>query len=355
MVIKDENKPRKWRVQLSYKDIDGKTKRKQKRGFNSKKEAQEWERNFLNSLNTTSDITFANLTEAYLDDMKHRLKASTMETKTTLIMQHVKPFFADFEIKNITPLIVRTWQSKLLKSSYSKTYIKTINNQLSAILNYAVKYYHLPSNPVHVAGTIGKKKSDEMNFWTLEEFNQFISVVDGLLELTVFNTLYYSGMRIGELLALTLNDLNFEENVININKTYSMVKGQEYITDPKTPKGNRFICMPTHVMDLLGKYIKTLYRLKNTDRIFTIPRSKPGKWMKKYCELSNVKLIRLHDLRHSHASLLINLDVNIMTISDRLGHENTQTTWDTYGHLYPNKRKEVAEKLNNAIFTPYAK
>lgn len=159
-------------------------------------------------------------------------------------------------------------------------------------------------------------------------------------------------MRIGELLALTLNDIDFKENTININKTYTMVKGQEYVTEPKTPKGNRSICMPVHVMNLLGEYVKTLYKLRSTDRIFTIPRSKPGKWMKKYCKLSNVKLIRLHDLRHSHASLLISLDVNIMTISDRLGHENTQTTWDTYGHLYPNKRKEVAEKLNNAIFTP---
>ena len=238
--------------------------------------------------------------------MKHRLRASTMETKVTLIMQHVQPFFAELEIKNITPLVVRSWQSELLKSSYSKTYIKTINNQLSAILNYAVKYYHLPSNPVHIAGTIGKKKADEMNFWTLEEFNTYISVINSPLELT----------------------------------------------EPKTPKGNRSICMPVHVTNLLGEYVKTLYKLRSTDRIFTIPRSKPGKWMKKYCKLSNVKLIRLHDLRHSHASLLISLDVNIMTISDRLGHENTQTTWDTYGHLYPNKRKEVAEKLNNAIFTP---
>ena len=352
MVIKDENKSRKWRVQLSYKDIDGKVKRKQKRGFNSKREAQEWERNFLNSLNTTANITFANLTEAYLNDMKHRLKASTMETKVTLIMQHVQPFFAELEIKNITPLVVRSWQSELLKSSYSKTYIKTINNQLSAILNYAVKYYHLPSNPVHIAGTIGKKKADEMNFWTLEEFNTYISVINSPLELAVFNTLYYGGMRIGELLALTLNDIDFKENTININKTYTMVKGREYVTEPKTPKGNRSICMPVHVMNLLCEYVKTLYKLRSTDRIFTIPRSKPGKWMKKYCKLSNVKLIRLHDLRHSHASLLISLDVNIMTISDRLGHENTQTTWDTYGHLYPNKRKEVAEKLNNAIFTP---
>ena len=186
MVIKDENKSRKWRVQLSYKDIDGKVKRKQKRGFNSKREAQEWERNFLNSLNTTADITFANLTEAYLNDMKHRLKASTMETKVTLIMRHVQPFFAELEIKNITPLVVRSWQSELLKSSYSKTYIKTINNQLSAILNYAVKYYHLPSNPVHIAGTIGKKKADEMNFWTLEEFNTYISVYQFIMILLLY-------------------------------------------------------------------------------------------------------------------------------------------------------------------------
>lgn len=112
--------------------------------------------------------------------------------------------------------------------------------------------------------------------------------------------------------------------------------------------------MPDFVMELLDRYLNTLYGLKPTDRIFTISRSSPGRWMKKYCNKSNVKLIRLHDIRHSHASLLINLDVNIMTISDRLGHENTQTTWDTYGHLYPNRRIEVVEKLNCANFTPIA-
>lgn len=354
MVIKDENKPRKWRVQLTYKDISGKTRRKQKRGFNSKKEAQEWERVFLNSLNPTTEIFFSNLVTAYLKDMEPRLKASTIENKKNLITNHVDPFFGEFEIKNITPLIVRSWQSKLLETNYSKTYIKSINNQLSAIFNYAVKYYHLPQNPVHIAGTIGKKKADKMKFWTLDEFKQFIMVVDDSLHLTLFNVLYWSGMRIGELLALTPNDLNFIENTININKSYNMIKGKVHIDEPKTPKGNRILYMPDFVMELLDRYLNTLYGLKPTDRIFTISRSSPGRWMKKYCNKSNVKLIRLHDIRHSHASLLINLDVNIMTISDRLGHENTQTTWDTYGHLYPNRRIEVVEKLNCANFTPIA-
>lgn len=352
MVIKDENKPRKWRVQLSYKDITGKTKRKQKRGFNSKKEAQEWERKFLNSLTLTSEIKFENLVKAYLKDMSPRLKASTMENKENLIYKHLLPFFKDIKITDITPLVVRRWQSELLKTNYSKTYIKTINNQLSAILNYAVKYYQLPQNPVHIAGTIGNKKADEMNFWTLKEFKQYIAEVDDLLPLTVFNLLYWSGMRIGELLALTPNDFDFIENTIDINKGYTMIKGVEYISDPKTPKAKRCIHMPAFCMDLTKQYINTIYKLEDTERIFTFPRSRPGKWMAVYCKKSEVKLIRLHDLRHSHASLLISLDINIKTISDRLGHEHTQTTWDTYGHLYPNKRKEVVEKLNHANFTP---
>lgn len=353
MVIKDENKTRKWRVQLSYKDpVTGKSARKQKRGFDTKKEAQEWERNFLNSLNPTTDITFANLVEAYLEDMKNRIRESTMETKKNIIYNHLTPYFEDLQIKDLSALTVRKWQAKILKLGYSDTYIKTINNQLSAVMNYAVSYYGLAKNPVQIAGSIGKKNADEMKFWTYEEFTQFINVVTDDFHRLVFILLFYSGVRIGELLGLTPSDFDFEENTISISKTYVVVKGVGRMNPPKTPKGNRVLFMPEFVMDLAKEQISKIYGIKGDDRIFLFARSYPSKLINKYIKKTNLSKIRVHDFRHSHASFLISLDVNIMTLADRLGHEKVETTWNTYGHLYPNKRSEVVDKLNNAIFTP---
>ncbi|WAW15415.1 site-specific integrase [Peptostreptococcus equinus] len=353
MVLKDENKARKWRVQLSYKDpVTGKSARKQKRGFDTKKEAQEWERNFLNSLNPTTDITFSNLVEAYLEDMKNRIRQSTLENKSYVLRKHVTPFFSDMPIKEISPIVVRKWQNEILDHNFSNTFTKTVNNQLSAVMNYAVSYYGLQNNPVKLAGTIGKSKADEMKFWTLEQFNEFISYADSEEYKLAFMILFYSGIRIGEFFALTPSDFDFENNTISISKTYVVIKQVEYLNPPKTKKGNRVIGMPKTIMDMLKVYISTIYGVEDDDRVFTFSKSKLDNAKKRYANEAGLPQIRIHDFRHSHASLLINLDINVMTLADRLGHEKVDTTWNTYGHLYPNKKTEIVNKLNNAIFTP---
>lgn len=346
-VFKDDTNPKKWRVQLYYKDAFGKNKRIHKRGFERKKDAQEWERNFLNSIDVSPEITFENLVFEYLNDMESRLRESTIFNKTILINTHLIPYFKDMKIENIKPITVRKWQNKLLKNDYSETYLKTINNQFNAIMNYAVKYYNLSKNPGHAAGTIGRKNADEKDFWTLDEFNTFINVIENKEHKLIFNLLYFTGMRIGELLALTPND--FHDNYIDINKNYVVTNGVGKINPPKTPKGNRIIYISDFIIKDTLEYISTLYRLKNNDRIFMFARSYPAKLMDKYCKLSGVKKIRTHDLRHSHVSLLIELGVNITTISDRLGHEKVDTTWNTYAHLYPNQRQDVVYKIDDAI------
>lgn len=350
VAIKDDK--RTWRVQIRYKEKSGNVIRKQKRGFKTKKEAQEWEDNFINSLETDINITFANLYNNYIEDISNRIRESTLKTKQTIIESQILDFFSAYKISDIKAIDVRKWQNTILKKGYSDTYVKTINNQLSAILNYAVRYYGLSSNPCHLAGSIGKKNADEMNFWTLDEYKKFISVIDKLQDKIVFEVLYWSGIRIGELLALTKSDLDFDNNVISISKNHVVVDSKHYTNEPKTPRGRRNIHMPSFVMGELREYIDSLYKLNDSDRIFPFARSYPLKLMNKYCPLSGVKKIRTHDLRHSHASLLVSMDVNITTIADRLGHENIETTWNTYSHLYPNKRQEVADKLNVAILSP---
>lgn len=146
-------------------------------------------------------------------------------------------------------------------------------------------------------------------------------------------------------MALTPNDIDLKNSFMDINKTYTKMKNQEIITEPKTPKSKRIVYIPNFLCEDINNYLESLYEIENDERIFSFAKTYLGKQLKKYAVISEVKKIRVHDLRHSHASLLIDMDVNVLTISERLGHEKVDTTWNTYSHLYPNKQLEVAKRL----------
>lgn len=341
-----------WSVKFRYTDWTGKRKQKKKEGFATKKEAQTFEADFLNKCKHSVDITFANLVDNYMQDCRVHLKPTTMANKEHLINTKLLPYFADMRICDITISSVRKWQNELIASdyNYSQTYLKTMHNQLSAILNFGVKYYDLPSNPASTCGSMGKKKADGMQFWVKEEFDTFIKCVsDKALSKTVFTLLFYSGIREGELLALTLNDFDFEKNFMKINKTFVRVGQNSFVQSPKTPSSTRIVTLPVELMVMIKEYSEKLYDYKPFDRLFPTTKSYLTKEMMRGCKLSGVKRIRIHDLRHSHASLLIEMGCSPLLIARRLGHENIETTLNTYSHLYPNKHEEIAEKLSNLI------
>ena len=231
---------------------------------------------------------------------------------------------------------------------YSPTYLKTINNQLSAIFNYAVRYYDLKSNPCAKAGSMGKSKAEEMDFWTGEEFRRFIdSVMNKRLSYMVFMTLYWTGMRLGELLALNPKDVDLEKRTISITKSYQRFGKKDVITPPKTPKSKRVITIPEFLAADIKDYMDSLYDLQENDRLFHITKYYLEHEMQRGIKESGVKRIRVHDLRHSHASMLIELGFSPLEIANRLGHEKVETTLNTYAHLYPNKQTKLAERLDS--------
>ncbi len=139
-----------------------------------------------------------------MDDCRARLKPTTCANKEHLIRTKLVPYFGDLPLCNIDTATVRRWQNEIITSdeNYAPTYQKVMHNQLSAILNYAVKYYGLSFNAAARCGSIGKKNADKMDFWTIDEFKTFISVVDNPISHTIFNLLFYSGMREGEMLRI---------------------------------------------------------------------------------------------------------------------------------------------------------
>lgn len=343
----------KWVTQFWYTDYNGQKKKKMKRGFAKKSDAQKYESEFKLKTSGSSNMTFKSLVDDYLEDSSHRLRESTMANKKHLIDKKILPFFGNMSINKIDAITIRKWQNSILKGTtkegehFSPTYMKTINNQLSAILNYAVKFYNIPSNPIHKTGSIGKKNAEKMYFWTVNEFDKFLVEVSNKPQSKmIFSLLFWSGMRSGELLALTLNDFDMVNKTVQINKTYTRLERKDIITEPKTPRSNRTINLPDFIFDILNDYLNALYDYDPSQRLFTVTKYYLSHEMTRGSKNSGVKRIRVHDLRHSHASLLIELGFSPILIRDRLGHEDIQTTLNTYSHLYPNKQEEVAEKLN---------
>ena len=352
MAIYKEEKTGTWRVLYRYTDWKGEKKQTQKRGFKTKREAQAWEREQLHRVTSDLDMTFQSFIEQYTADMQTRIKENTWATKDHIIRTKLLPYFGKLKMSSITAQQIITWQNELLSykdedgKQYSPVYLKTVHNQLSAIFNHAVRYYNLRENPCRKAGSMGKKKSREMLFWTKEEYLKFAEVMmDKPQYYYAFEMLYWCGIREGELLALTPGDFDFEKSTVSINKSYQRLNGQDVITTPKTEKSNRIIKMPKFLVDEIQDYLKQLYDIEPMDRMFTITKSGLHREMDRGAKVAGVPRIRIHDIRHSAVSLLIDMGFSATAIADRVGHESIDITYN-YAHLFPSKQTEMADKLN---------
>ena len=342
-----------WIAAFSYVDWQGNRQRKKKEGFKRKSDALEYERNFIEQSKADCTILFKNLAAAYLEDRAARLKPPTMKGKRYTFEQKILPYFENMSVSDITPNAVREWQNTLIShrqengKPYAQTYLRTLNNQLSAVFNYAMRYYGLRVNPVRLCGSIGKQNADSMQFWTLEEFKQFMAVINDPTQRVMFDIMFYTGVRCGELLALRLDDFDTKERTVHIWRNYARHDGKDLFLEPKTPKSKRYITIPQRLCEEVFAYAERLYGYRSNQRLFDMTKHSLTNAKNRACKKSGVKQIRLHDIRHSHASLLIEMGFPPLLISERLGHEKIETTLQTYSHLYPNKHSTVADRLND--------
>ncbi len=347
MSVYKNQKTGKWYCIFRVTDWTGKRKQIKKSGFTRRADALEYERNYTARESGSLDMTFGALADLYMADAKVRLRPTTYENKTWIMEKKILPYFRDQYVTDITPAKIRKWQTELIEKGYAPTYLKTINNQLTAVFNYAVKYYNLPQSPTAVAGSMGKRSAGEMDFWTLEEFERFIAGMDGEPTARMaFNLLFWTGMREGELLALTLNDVDFDRSGIHIRRSYARLHQDDLIQDPKTEKGRRFIPCPVFLMDMLRDYVGRLYEYAPEDRLFPRTKSWLNSQMGRCCKRTGVRKIRVHDVRHSHASMLVESGADPLLLADRMGHEKVTTTLEIDSHLYPDKGKALAATLD---------
>lgn len=351
-VVKDE-KRKTWTARFRYKDWQGKVKEVYKRGFETKREAQDWEAAFKLEKAGNLEMSFEDFVCKYKENHYPRIKYSTSVTKDNIINYRITPFFAKKKLVDITTDDVIQWQNAMISyqdprtgKKFTKSYLKTLHNQLSAILNYAVKFYGLRENPAAKVGNMGSEKDIKINFWTKEEYMKFReAMMDYPMFYYCFEVLYWTGIREGELLALTLNDIDFENKTISINKTYHHINGRQYTTDPKTLKSNRVIAIPNFLVDELKDYCRRSIGLNKNDRLFPTEKSSLSRRLKDGANKAGVKQIRVHDLRHSHVSLLIHMGYSAVAIADRVGHESVEITY-RYSHMFPSVQSDMASRLD---------
>lgn len=342
-----------WYCRFRYVDYTGQKHETTKRGFKTKKAALQYEQHFKQKV-SAHDITWSALCDAYLQDRKANQKPNSYASTEKNINIHVRPAFGNRLVESITKLDVRRWHNDLKGKSaydgkqgarpYAASTINLISSKLVAVFQYAVKYYDLKSNPARIAIDELKTAKTTHEIWSVEEFNQFLAAVDDKKLQLCYLLLFYSGMRMGELLALAADDFDFEANSIRINKNYVHIN--HTVSTPKTAHSVRTILMPPTIMAEAHDYLSQL--MEKPERVFAYHPSFLRKRMTKFAALAGVKRIRPHDLRHSHASLLIHNRVPITTISQRLGHSNPSITLAVYSHMYNESAESVAALLETA-------
>lgn len=346
-VYKDEQRGT-WYFKCNYRDWQGETRTKLKRGFATKREAQQGEREFLDKQSGNMNMKLAAFVEVYFNDKGMRLKERSIMTKRTLIETKIIPYFGEKSMNEITAVDIIKWQNLLMKQEYSPTYLRMIQNQLTALFNHAERFYDLRDNPCKKVDKMGRSNAKELNFWTKDEYEVFLETFaegDEMYRL-IFQMLFWQGCRIGEALALTSSDIDLEKATISVTKTYYRRNKTDYITSPKTESSNRKITIPKFLQGEIKEYLDRQYELAPDERIFPITDRAVQKKMKQKTEEAKLKPIRVHDLRHSHIALLIEKGLQPLVIAQRVGHDSVNTTMNIYGHLYPNKQKEVADLLN---------
>ena len=342
-----------WRVIYRYTDFTGEVKQSQKRGFATKREALAWERENANVKETNLNMTFASFLEIYTEDVKNRVKENTWLTKKNIFNTKILPYFGKRKINEIQPKDILKWQNEMLTMTsnngkpLSPSYLKTIHNQLSAIFNHACKFYGLAVNPAAKVGNMGKDQRKDMEIWTRDEYSKFANeTMDKPRFFYAFEVLYWTGIREGELLALTPKDFDFEKQTLSITKSYQRINKRDVITEPKTPKSNRVIKIPDFLVKEIQDYIAQLYAIAPEDRLFAVSTNQLTREMARASKAAGVKKIRIHDLRHTHISQLIEMGFSAVAIGDRVGHESVEITY-RYAHLFPTTQTQMATQLTS--------
>lgn len=345
-----------FKISLGTDPATGKRRQTTRRGFKKKSDAIKAYNDLKNQyydgqINQLQKITLENFYTDYMAIAKNRLKESSYDSRDIAMKNSILKKFGAYTLDKIRPLEVQRWMQSQLESGYAPS---TINQHLSFfkdLMNKAVELEIIASNKIAKVKSL-KTERTEMEIWTSDELEQFLNTFDlndakELMYYTLFKLLFYSGLRINEALALTKKDI--VDVHIEVNKIiYMKTKKDWKLTSPKSRYSNRNVTLDHDTLSTL----LTWQQQAPYDMLFTLDneplsRQTVGYFLRKHAQLAGIKTIRVHDLRHSHASLLISLNINILAIAKRLGHKDATQVIETYGHLYPEYQFDIVKNIED--------
>lgn len=335
---------KKWRCTF-YCNRNGTRIKKNKRGFSTKKEALEWEREYLLKSNGDEEMLFSSLVEIYFEDVKLRYKPSTYSQREATINKWILPFFKNMRLSEIDLNVIRKWQNFILQQKLKATSKNAVNIHLKVILDYGKKYLNLTKTPM-LDSTIAKiTEKTEKVIITEEQLEILLLKETNELYKSIMIVLFWTGMRIGELIALKFDDIDFEKKKIRINKSITRLKRKNILGTTKTLTSNRIIDINDVVINTLKEIKEKTYGLDSN--IFPVNQQSFFYHIRKLGKRCGIENIGLHTFRHSHATYLFSKGVNILLISKRLGHTNISTTLNVYTHIMQEMEWQLLEALNS--------
>lgn len=342
-----------------YTDASEKRKKYKSKKFKTKEEAKKAEALFLMSLNEkkVETITINDLFEDYM-----RIKKDYVKTQTYMnikkLYRYIGKQLGHFKINKITNKDYEEFKVYINTLGISNAYKAKIHQLAKALYKHGIKYFGLDKNVPEIVGSFTSNDTTlkKCDFFILDEYKQFRTQLEHIVWIAYFDVLYYCGLRKNEANALNWNDIDFNNKTITINKNLvTKIKGLPYIIDTvKTLSSNRTIPIPETVVQSLTElqnYFKDVYGFKKNWFVFggvrPLSETTICNIKNKACKNANLKQIRVHDFRHSCASLLINNGANITLVAKFLGHSDIEMTLNTYSHMYKSKLDELMITINN--------
>ena len=363
---------RSWFVDLAYKDLLGKRHRYHSKKFATRREAKDHEAEYkmkIKNQNEFTDLTFKDLIQEHYQYQQDKVKVTTLSNYRNM-MVYLEPL-ENIKLESFNIRHFEMWRQFMNSKPISTRYKNGVYKYLKALMNFGTKWYDINFVKVYnkmANFTNPNERKKEMAFYTLEEFQKFLSVETDLKFRCAFQTLFYCELRNGELRGLTWNDINFNRSTLTVNKNIVKVPdpktGKPYtVTSPKTSSSYRTIPIPNFLLkDLSDLYNDdanyygfgdSWYVFGNIDPLAAttlLDRKTKNAFM------ARVKDIRIHDFRHSCASLLIDSGANITLVAKYLGHSKIDETLNTYSHMYQNRLDTIVNiielqnsKLNNNV------